>query len=176
MLLESGGGGWISPHLLDHLKTLWKTKKKFFDFLKVHNELGKVTKFWTSKPLFHGEIAIWKSVGWFCPSTTLIGLSPPRPKISKNPIAPCHNSFFGGLLLFLLKYDLFEHSKPLSVYDGYALFWPNLSPLKTQKWLKNPIVTFPKSFLWLNIIFMPLYVLFKPSKSSTAFQMTKMRY
>ena len=46
------GGGWISPHLLDHLKTLRKTKKKFFDFLKVHNELGKVTKFWTSRPLF----------------------------------------------------------------------------------------------------------------------------
>ena len=52
MLLESGVGGWISPHLLDHLKTLWKTKKNFFDFLKVHNELGKVTKFWTSRPLF----------------------------------------------------------------------------------------------------------------------------
>ena len=51
ILLESGGG-WISPHLLDHLKTLWKTKKFFFDFLKVHNELGKVTKFWTSRPLF----------------------------------------------------------------------------------------------------------------------------
>ena len=51
MLLECGGG-WISPHLLDHPKTLWKTKKILFDFLKVHNELGKVTKFWTSKPLF----------------------------------------------------------------------------------------------------------------------------
>ena len=24
----------------------------FFYFLKVHNELGKVTKFWTSRPLF----------------------------------------------------------------------------------------------------------------------------
>ena len=130
----------------------------------------------TPNPFFHGEIAIWKKCGLIQPPPTLIGLSPPRPKISKNPIAPCHNSFFGGLLLFLLKYDLFEHSKPLSVYDGYALFWPNLSPLKTQKWLKNPIVTFPKSFLGLNIIFMPLYVLFKPSKSSTAFQMTKMRY
>ena len=52
MLLESGGGGWISPHLLDHPKTLWKTKKNLFDFLKVHNELGKVTKYWTSRPLF----------------------------------------------------------------------------------------------------------------------------
>ena len=45
------GGGWISLHLLDHLKTLWKNKF-FFDFLEVHNELGKVTKFWTSRPLF----------------------------------------------------------------------------------------------------------------------------
>ena len=46
------GVGWISPHLLDHPKTLWKTKKIFFAFLKVHNELGKVTKFGTSRPLF----------------------------------------------------------------------------------------------------------------------------
>ena len=45
-------GGWISPHLLDHFKTLWKTKIFFWDFLKVHNELGKVTKFGTSRPLF----------------------------------------------------------------------------------------------------------------------------
>ena len=27
-------------------------KPNFFDFLKVYNELGKVTKFWTSRPLF----------------------------------------------------------------------------------------------------------------------------
>ena len=33
-------------------KTLWKTPKKCFAFLKVHNELGKVTKLGTSKPLF----------------------------------------------------------------------------------------------------------------------------
>ena len=46
------GGGWISPHLLDHLKTLWKTKKIFFDFPKVHYELGKVMKFGTSRTLF----------------------------------------------------------------------------------------------------------------------------
>ena len=45
------GGGWISPHLLDHLKTLWKTKKNF-DFPKVHNELGKVTKFGSFTTLF----------------------------------------------------------------------------------------------------------------------------
>jgi len=29
-----------------------KNQKVFFDFLKVHNELGKFTKFWTSRPLF----------------------------------------------------------------------------------------------------------------------------
>ena len=51
-----------------------------------------------------------------------------------------------------------------------------IKPPKDPKMAKNPIVTFPKSFLGLNIIFMPLYVLFKPSKSSTAFQMAKMRY
>ena len=34
------------------------TVKNQFDFLKVYNELGKVMKFWTSRPLFHGEIAI----------------------------------------------------------------------------------------------------------------------
>ena len=50
-MLESGGV-WISPHLLDHLKTQWKTKNFFFDFLKVHNESGKVMKFGTSRTLF----------------------------------------------------------------------------------------------------------------------------
>ena len=93
------------------------------------------------------------------PPPTLIGLSPPRPKISKNPIAPCHNSFFGGLLLFLLKYDLFEHSKPLTAYDGYALCWPNLSPLKTQKWLKTLLSPSPKVF-WGSILFLCPYMSF----------------
>ena len=40
MLLESGGG--------------WKS------FLKVLDKLGKVTKFGTSRPLFHGEMDGWK--------------------------------------------------------------------------------------------------------------------
>ena len=63
MLLESGGGGWISPHILDHLKTLWKTNF-FFDFLKVHND-------GPPNPFFHGEIAIWKCVGTLCPPCTI---------------------------------------------------------------------------------------------------------
>ena len=51
------GGGTMCPHLLDHPKTLWKTH--FFDFLKVYNELGKVTRFGTHRPLFHGEMNEW---------------------------------------------------------------------------------------------------------------------
>ena len=47
LLLESRGG-WISPHHPDHPKTL--QNPKFFP--NVHNELGKVTKFGTSRPHF----------------------------------------------------------------------------------------------------------------------------
>ena len=36
-------------------KNIVKNQKKI-DFLKVHNELGKVMKFGTYRPLFHGEI------------------------------------------------------------------------------------------------------------------------
>ena len=68
-------GGWISPHLLDHLKTLWKTKKFFFDFLKVHNELGKVTKFWTSRPLFSWRNSHLKKVWADSPPPAPIGLN-----------------------------------------------------------------------------------------------------
>ena len=51
-------------------KKLKNQKKNYF--LKVHNELGKVTKFWTSRPLFHGEIeiAFWKKCEL---------IQPPRP-------------------------------------------------------------------------------------------------
>ena len=59
-------GGWISQHLLDHPKTLWKTKKKIFDFLKLHYEFGKVTKFWTSKPM--DKWTFEKCSGWFSPT------------------------------------------------------------------------------------------------------------
>ena len=69
------GGGWISPHLLDHLKTLWKTKKFFFDFLKVYNELGKVTKFWTSRPLFSWRNSHLKKVWANSAPPAPIGLS-----------------------------------------------------------------------------------------------------
>ena len=48
----------MCPHLLHHLKTLWKTKKN--DFLKVYNELGKIKKIGPQDPFFHGEIAVWK--------------------------------------------------------------------------------------------------------------------
>jgi len=42
-------------------------KNQFFDFLELYNELGKVKKFRTFRPLFHGEIAIWKK----CPTRTI---------------------------------------------------------------------------------------------------------
>ena len=54
MLLESGGG--------------WKS------FLKVLDKLGKVTKFGTSRPLFHGEMDGWKKYELIQPPPRLIGL------------------------------------------------------------------------------------------------------
>ena len=65
MLLECRGG-WTAC-------TFWF----FFDFLEVLNELGKVTKFGTSRPLFLMEKwTVEKSVGWFspsCPWCSLLG-------------------------------------------------------------------------------------------------------
>ena len=37
-----------------------------FDFLKVHNELGKVKKFWTSRPLFSWRNGLLKKVWAHC--------------------------------------------------------------------------------------------------------------
>ena len=66
MLLVCRGGG------LDHPTpsrwTLWKTKF-FFDFQKAHNEIGKVTIFGTSRPLFSWRKDVWKK----CPA--LLGLT-----------------------------------------------------------------------------------------------------
>ena len=38
----------------------------FFDFLKVYNELGKVKKFWTSRPLFSWRNSRLKKVRAHC--------------------------------------------------------------------------------------------------------------
>ena len=51
MLLESGGG-LNQPAPSRSPKNTVKNQNFFFAFLKVHNELGKVTKSGTSKPLF----------------------------------------------------------------------------------------------------------------------------
>ena len=45
-------------------------KNNFFDFLKVYNELGKVKKFRTSRPLFMEKQPSVKSVGSLCPART----------------------------------------------------------------------------------------------------------
>ena len=50
MLLESGGLKQPAPSRSP--QNTVKKQKNVFDFLKVHKELGKVTKFWTSRPLF----------------------------------------------------------------------------------------------------------------------------
>ena len=73
------GGSWISLHLLDH------PKKFLFDFLKIHNELGKVTKFGTSRPLFS-----WRN--------SHLKKGPPCP-IRVNT---CHQSWLGLIYLSLL--------------------------------------------------------------------------
>ena len=50
ILLESGGG-LNQPTPSRSPQNTVKNPPKIFEFLKVHNELGKVTKFWTSRPL-----------------------------------------------------------------------------------------------------------------------------
>ena len=50
MLLESRGGGLNQP-----APSRSPQNNFFFDFLKVHNELGKVKKFWTFRPIFAGR-------------------------------------------------------------------------------------------------------------------------
>ena len=54
----SAGGGTLCLHLLEHQESL---KNPFFDFLKVHNRLGKVNKFKAFHPIFH-----LKTVGTLC--------------------------------------------------------------------------------------------------------------
>ena len=122
MLLESGVG-WISPHLLDHPKTLWKTKKILFDFLKVHNELGKVTKFWTSKPLFSRRNGRLKKVRADSAPPALIGL-----KLKKLSM-PINNFWFNFYLISVSSFifcSLLEWGKymgiPKNVYNWYCWY------------------------------------------------------
>ena len=61
MLLEWGGG--LKEHAPSSISSQNTVKTYFFDFLKVHNELGKVTKFWTSRPLFSWRNSHLKK-GW----------------------------------------------------------------------------------------------------------------
>ena len=64
--------GWISPHLLDHQESLWKTRKKF-DFLKVYNEQEESRILRLPELFSHGEMDIWKKgpgawrsqISWF---------------------------------------------------------------------------------------------------------------
>ena len=45
-----GDGGWLCPHLLDHLKTLWKN---------MNNEMSRNLR--PPNPFFHEEMVTWKS-------------------------------------------------------------------------------------------------------------------
>ena len=58
MLLEGWGGGLNQPAPSRSPKNTVKKQKKNFDFLKVHNELGKVMKFGPSIPLFYGDMNV----------------------------------------------------------------------------------------------------------------------
>ena len=69
------GGGLNQPAPSRSPQNTVKNQKIFFDFLKVHNELGKVTKFWTSRPLFSWRNSHLKKVRADSAPRTLIGLT-----------------------------------------------------------------------------------------------------
>ena len=74
-----GRGFWMLLECRSPQNTV-KNPNFFLAFLKIHNELGKVTKFGTSRPLFHGEIAIGKKVQADSAPPSLIGLMRPLGK------------------------------------------------------------------------------------------------
>ena len=74
MLLESGGGG-LNQHAPSRSpQNTVKNQKKKLDFLKVYNELGKVTKSETSSTTFSWRNWHLKKVQADSPSPALLGL------------------------------------------------------------------------------------------------------
>ena len=73
MLLEYGGLNQPAPSISPQ-----NTVKKqfFFDFLEVHKELGKVTKFGTSKTLFSWRNSNLKKMQADSAAPPLLGLNP----------------------------------------------------------------------------------------------------
>jgi len=58
--------------------TMWKNKIFFFDFQKVYNELGKVTKFQISRPLISWRKSQLEKVQAHCAPPAPLGLSSNR--------------------------------------------------------------------------------------------------
>ena len=72
------GGGAEQPAPSRSPQNTVKNQKFFFDFRKVHNELGKVTKFGTSRTLFSWRNGLLKIVR--------ADSSPPRPNRVNLPV------------------------------------------------------------------------------------------
>ena len=62
MLLESWGGGGLNQPTPSRSPQNTVKNQHFFDSLKVHNELGKVMYFGTSRPLFSWSFGCLKKV------------------------------------------------------------------------------------------------------------------
>ena len=86
-------------------------KKIVFDFLKVHNELGKVTKFWTSRPLFSWRNSHLKKVRADSAPPALIGLI----KLAHLLSYPQSRDAIAS------KKDLKQRASEISVWGMYAL-------------------------------------------------------
>ena len=152
MLLESGGS-WISPHLLDHPKTQWKTKNFFFDFLKVHNKLGKVTKFWTSEPLFSWRNSDLKKVQADSAPPHPNRVKPPKAQNIQKPYSPLTNSFFWGVII------IFAQIWPIWAFKAINSVWwlcailTKFKPPKDPKMAKKPYCHLPQKFFGAQYYF-----------------------
>ena len=106
-----------------------KTKKN--DFLKVYDELGKVKKFPTSRPLFHGELAFWKKCNAHC-APAPIGLW-------EGAIQSISSICFEAYELFVaictaLNRHILEPNKLLQCHLHFKIKRKNNTPYLSKKW------------------------------------------
>ena len=103
MYLECEEGGHNVPTPSRSPQKTTKTPPKNFDFLTVHNESGKVKKFWTSRLLFSWSNSHLKKVWEHCATPTPIGLKK-KEFIAENFTYLWINFFIPQNSVFILDY------------------------------------------------------------------------